>query len=112
MKVIFWIAYVITVAEFTASPINVLRGSEMHLKRFAEVKFPLRLARISAGIELVAVAAIIAGLWAPIARLVGGIVLAASFALLTISAVRAKRAAGDILGLGLFIASALIVALY
>jgi uncharacterized membrane protein YphA (DoxX/SURF4 family) len=112
MKVIFWIAYVITVAEFTASPINVLRGSVMHLKRFEEVKFPLRLARFSAMVELAAVAAVIAGLWVPLARLIGGLVLAASFAILLIWAIRAKRPAGDISGLGFFIAGALVVALY
>jgi len=84
----------------------------MHLKRFAEVKFPLQLARISAVIELFAVAAVIAGLWVPVARLIGGIVLAAAFVLLLGWAIHAKRPAGDILGLGFFIACALIVALY
>ncbi len=112
MKIVFWIAFVLTVAEFIASPVNVLRGSAMHLKRFAEVKFPLKWARGLAVLELCAVAATIIGLWVPTARLIGGIVLAAAFLPLLIWAVKAKRAAGDLLGLAFFMACALIVALY
>lgn len=112
MKIVFWIAYVLTLAEFTASPINVLRGSAMHLQRFREVKFPLGLARILAVIELVAVVAVFAGLWVHLARVVGGYVLAAAFVTLLPWAIRAKRPLGDIAGLGIFIAGALIVALY
>ncbi len=112
MVVIFWIAYVLTVAEFIASPANVLRGSAMHLKRFAEVGFPLRWAQLLAGIELIGVAAVIAGLWYPLLRTIGGIVLAAAFLPLLTVALRARRPAADIFGLIFFMACALIVALY
>jgi hypothetical protein len=112
MKILFWIAYVLTVAEFIASPVNVLRGSAMHLKRFAEVKFPLAWARGLAILELFAVAAVIVGIWVPVARLIGGIVLAVAFLPLLAWAAKAKRPAGDLLGLAFFMACALLVALY
>lgn len=112
MEVVFWIAYAITLAEFIASPLNVLRGSVLHLKRFREVKFPLELARSLAVVELTAVAAVLAGLWVRPARLVGGIVLAAAFITLLPWAIRARRPFSDILGLAFFIACALIVAFY
>lgn len=112
MVIIFWIAFVLTVAEFIASSVNVLRGSEMHLKRFEEVAFPLRWARGLAVIELVAVVLVIIGLKLPILRRIGGILLAAAFLPLLIWAIRAKRPVGDLLGLAFFMACALIVALY
>ena len=113
MKIIFWIAYVLTVAEFLASPINVLRGSDMHLKRFREVRFPLGLARALAVIELVAVVAVIFGIHFVPARKIGGIVLAIAFSvLLPWALLRSKRPAENLLGLGLFIAGAFVVVLY
>lgn len=112
MKAVFWIVYIVTIAEFTASPVNVLRGSAMHLQRFREVKFPLGFAKGLAWAELLAAGGIIAGLWVHLARLIGGIVLAISFVILLPWALRAKRPLGDILGLVFFIACALVVALY
>lgn len=112
MNIIFWIAYVITLAEFIASPINVLRGSVVHIQRFREVRFPIRLAKSLAVVELLAVAAVLVGPWIHLARLVGGIVLAAAFTVLLPWAIRAKRSLGDILGLVFFIVCALVVALY
>ena len=112
MKILFWAAYILTVAEFLASPINVLRNSAMHIKRFEAVKFPLKLAKSLAVVELVAVAAVIVGIWVPITRQVGGVILAAAFLPLLIWAARAKRPAGDLLGLAFFMACSLVVALY
>lgn len=112
MKIIFWIAWVFTVAEFIASPIHVLRGSAVHLQRFREVNFPLSWARGLAVLELLGVATVIIGLWVPLARLIGGIVLAAAFLPLLLWAAKAKRPATDLLGLAFFMACALIVSLY
>lgn len=112
MNVVFWIAYVVTLAEFVASPVNVLRGSPMHIQRFREVHFPLKLARVLAWVELVAVIGVLVGLWFRPFRLVGGLVLAAAFTVLLPWALRAKRPSADILGLAFFIACALIVAAY
>ena len=112
MKIVFWIAYALTIAEFIASPVNTLNGSKIHLQRLREVHFPLTVARYLAVIELAAVAGLIAGLWVPITRQVGGFVLAGCFVPLIVWAIRAKREVGDILGLAFFIACALVVALY
>jgi uncharacterized membrane protein YphA (DoxX/SURF4 family) len=112
MKILFWIAYVLTVAEFIASPVNVLRGSEMHLRRFTEVKFPLALARGLAVLELFAVTAVIAGIRLPLARLIGGITLVTSFLLILLWAIKSRRPATDLLGLAFFMVCALIVSFY
>jgi hypothetical protein len=112
MIILFWIAYVLTILEFLASPINTLRNSEMHINRLREVKFPLPLAKTLAVVELIAVAGVTVGLWIPVARLVGGIVLALCFAPFVIYALRAKRPAGDSAALLFFMACALITALY
>lgn len=112
MSIIFWATYLLTVAEFIASPVNVLRGSKIHLKRFAEVKFPLPLARGLAVVELFAVSAVVAGIWLPSLRLWGGVVLALAFLPLLVWAARTRRPVGDLLGLGFFMACALVVALY
>lgn len=112
MNIVFWVAFAITVAEFIASPVNTLMNSKMHLQRLKEVHFPISIAKALAVIELVAVAAVIAGIWFPLARRVGGITLAACFLPILAYALRARRPAGDILGLLFFMACATISALY
>jgi len=112
MKVIFWVAYVLTVAEFLASPINTLMGSNMHLQRLKEARFPIPAAKALAVIELAAVAGVLAGIWVSGARLVGGVILAACFAPILFQAIRVKRPAGDLLGLLFFMVCALTAALY
>lgn len=112
MKILFWIAFILTVAEFIASPVNTLRDSKMHLQRLREVKFPLKVAKALAVLELVAVTAVIVGIWEPIARRIGGITLAACFVPLLLWAIRARRPSGDLLGLLFFMACAVITAVY
>ena len=112
MSVLFWIAFVLTVAEFIASPVNTLLNSKMHLQRLREVKFPLTAAKILAVIELVAVTMVIIGIWVPTARHIGGIALAACFLPLLLWALRARRQVGDLLGLIFFMACATMTALY
>lgn len=112
MIVIFWIAYAITLAEFTATSVNLLRGSEPHLRRMREIQFPLGLARIMARVQLAAVIGMVAGLWFPIIRLICGLVLAASFVTVIGRGLWAKRPLSDILAVGLFAVFALIAALY
>lgn len=112
MKIVFWIAYILTLAEFTASPINVLRGSAIHLQRFNEINFPLTLAKVLAVVEILGVTSTFSGVWVQMARHVGGYILATAFVVILPWAVHAKRPLGDLAGLSMFITTALIVALY
>lgn len=112
MILLFWIAYVLTVAEFIASPVNTLRGSEMHLQRLKEVHFPLSFARFLSWVELVAVIGVLIGLWISDARLIGGVVLALCFVPIIIWGIRAKRSMSDIFALLFFVACALVTAFY
>ncbi len=112
MKLLFWVAYVLTVGEFLASPINTLMGSKMHLQRLKEARFPLSLAKVLAVVELFGVAGVIGGVWVPAARLVGGIVLAVCFLPIFIRAVNVERPLGDLLALAFFIGCALVTAFY
>ena len=112
MIILYWIAYILTVAEFIASPVNTLLNSKMHIQRLREVKFPIAFAKTLAVIELFAVTGVIIGLWLPVARLIGGIVLAVCFVPFVIYALRAKRPAGDSAALLFFMACALATALY
>lgn len=112
MNILFWIACIITLAEFTASSVNTLLGSAMHMQRLKEVGFPRALANVLAVVELLAVVAVVGGVWAPISRHIGGIVLAACFVPYVLWAARARRPAGDILALLFFIACAMFTAVY
>lgn len=110
MNIIFWIVFVVTVLEFVASPVNTLLNSKMHIQRLREVDFSITFAKILAVIELIAVITLIAGLWNPLLRHIGGSVLAICFVPILAWAIRARRPAGDLLGLGFFMACALLVA--
>ncbi len=112
MSIVYWIIFIITVLEFTASPINTLLNSKPHLERLREVHFPITVAKFLAVIELIAVVGVIAGLWILPARRVGGSVLALCFLPILIWGIRAKRPAGDLLALGFFMACALITAVF
>jgi hypothetical protein len=104
-------AYVITVAEFSASSVFTLAGSPAHLRRLQQVAFPLRLARILACIELVAVAGLAAGWWIPSFRWACGSILALCFLPILIRALQGHRPIADTAALTFFMACAVVAAL-
>jgi len=110
MQLLQIFAYVVAVAEFAASSSFTLIGSEAHLRRLNEVRFPINAARVLAAIEAFAVAGLIAGIWLPSLRPVSGLTLALCFAPLLVRAIQVRRPIPDVLALAFFMACAVIAA--
>ena len=104
-------AYMITVAEFAASSVFTLAGSHAHLRRLEQAQFPLSLARVLAGIEIVAVAGLVAGWWMPSLRPASGSILALCFLPILVRAIQVRRPIADLLALAFFMTCAVVAAL-